>query len=196
MSSQYILIYSDKCSFCKQLLDLLSSSEFQHITNMIKKVKIEDKRFTIPSNIKMVPAVIIKENNQLNSWQGKDVLTWLNLKNNHVKGLIAQRQQEQQQKQPMMNAQNSQMPGEILSYDPFGMGSSWSDSFSNLNDNTPMSHRFNFIDGTNGSIGQNSGIPTPQDMKNEEKLKGDLGKALESYMAERDRGISVGIQRT
>ena len=35
-----------------------------------------------------------------------------------------------------------------------------------------MSHRFNFIDGTNGSIGQNSGIPTPKDMKNEEKLKG------------------------
>ena len=121
MATQYILLFSDKCTFCKNLLEKLN--KLPKLDSMIIKQNIHNKDVFIPSDIKTVPALIHKENDQYTTYQGKEVFNWIDSQASRLK--------------PVNN---------IVSYDPTTMGMSMSDSFSNLDDNTPMSHCFQFLD--------------------------------------------------
>lgn len=78
----------------------------------------------------------------------------------------------------------------IESYDPFVMNSGLSDTFSNLDDNKPMAHCYQFIDKNSGFSGATEGIP----MQKVDQPPQD-SSALDSLIQQRNAEVPRGIMR-
>jgi len=180
MSTQYILLYSDQCVHSQNLIKEMY--KYQHVYNNIVKQCIDDGKVKIPSNIKIVPALIIKHNGNFQTLQGKQVFEWL-------RNSTENKQQQHTQSNNLVNQHHG-----IESYDPITMNNSLSDSFSILNNFKPMSHCYQFINSQEGFSSANHDIVTPNE--NElTSIKSDTDKRLEQLMQRRNMEIPKGIQR-
>jgi len=178
MCDRHVLLYSEHCSHSERFIKELYKD--QNIYNMITRQCIDNCKFKIPSNIKMVPALIIKSNDGYQTYQGKEVFDWLvNLRN-----------QISQETNRNVSNEGPSMAGGIECYDPVTMNSSLSDSFSNLQDTAPMSHCYQFLNDNNGFTNSMGGgaITTPS--TNEmDGFKQDTNKRLEQFIAQRNMDI-------
>ena len=166
MATQYILLISDKCTFCINLLEKLK--KIPKLESIIVKQNIHNKDVYIPSDIKTVPALIHKQGDNYTTYQGKEVFNWIDSQISRLKPV-----------------------SEIVSYDPTTMGMSMSDSFSNLSDNNPMSHCFQFLD--NNSYNNKIDMTPPQSTSNDKKAVND--KKLEEFIRIRNQQIPSEVNR-
>lgn len=167
MTTQYILLFSNKCNFCNSVLEKIGKSP--KLDQLIIKQNIHNKEVFIPSDIKTVPALIEKQNDNYTTYQGKEVFNWVDSQISRLKPV-----------------------NEIVSYDPTTMGMSMSDSFSNLSDNNPMSHCFQFLD-NNDNYNTNVDMKPPESTSINKKSISD--KKLEEFIRMRDQQIPSGINR-
>jgi hypothetical protein len=117
MSNNYFLFHSNYCEHSKKLVVALRKTEYY---DKFVKICVDDRSYKIPSSITHVPAIIIPEYNEplFNS----DAVAWLDSKSSNESG-----------------------GDTIEAYYPTTM-SGFSDSYSNLTNETPMSHSFDFLD--------------------------------------------------
>ena len=179
MSTQYILLYSNQCVHSQNLIKEMY--KYQHVYNNIVKQCIDDGKVKIPSNIRIVPALIIKHNGSFQTLQGKQVFEWLR---NSTKN-----QQQPTQSKNLVNQHHG-----IESYDPITMNNSLSDSFSTLSHSKPMSHCYQFINNEEGFSSINQDIVTPNE-NDITSIKSETDKRLEQLMQRRNMEIPKGIQR-
>lgn len=166
MTTEYILLFSDKCTFCINLLEKLNKTP--KLESSIIKQNIHNKDVYIPSDIKTVPALIHKQGDNYTTYQGKEVFNWIDSQVSRLKPV-----------------------NEIVSYDPTTMGMSMSDSFSNLEDNNPMSHCFQFLD--NNSYNNKIDMTPPQSTSTDKKAIND--KELEEFIRMRNQQIPNEVNR-
>lgn len=166
MATEFILLLSDKCTFCNNLLEKLT--KIPKLDSSIIKKNIHNKDVYIPSDIKTVPALIHKQGDNYTTYQGKEVFNWIDSQISRLKPV-----------------------SEIVSYDPTTMGMSMSDSFSNLGDNNPMSHCFQFLD--NNSYNNKIDMTPPQATSNDKKAVND--KKLEEFIRIRNQQIPSEVNR-
>ena len=184
MCAQHVLLYSKNCRHSERLIKDLYKD--QNIYNMITRQCIDDCKFKIPSNIKVVPALIIKGNEGYQTYQGKEVFDWLM----HLRNSISQDTNR-------ANKVNNVVPsggmsgGGIECYDPVTMNSSLSDSFSSLEDTTPMSHCYQFLNESSGFTNSiQTGVPINTPSTSEiDSFKQDTNKRLEQFIAQRNMEI-------
>ena len=74
MNNTTILFYSKKCIHSQKLLKQLYKN--QELYNNIYKVSIEEPSVKIPKNVKSVPTLIIKNNNNFITYVGEEVFDW------------------------------------------------------------------------------------------------------------------------
>ena len=166
MATQYILLISDKCTFCINLLEKLK--KIPKLESIIVKQNIHNKDVYIPSDIKTVPALIHKQDDNYTTYQGKEVFNWIDSQISRLKPV-----------------------NEIVSYDPTTMGMTMSDSFSNLNDTNPMSHCFQFF--YKNSYNNKIDMTPPQSTTTDKKAIND--KQLEEFIRKRNLQIPNEVNR-
>ena len=172
MSAQYVLLYSKHCMHSEKFIKDLYKD--QNIYNLVKKQCIDNCSFKIPSTITVVPALIVKSNGRFDTFQGKEVFDWL------------EQMRDSFRTQQTYNEQN--VSDGISCYDPVTMNNSLSDSFSNLNDERPMSHCYQFLNQTEGFTGTNMNINTPS-TNTLDSFKDDSSKKLEALIANTNMDI-------
>tara|TARA_B110000977_G_C11087770_1_gene495428 strand:+ start:3983 stop:4486 length:504 start_codon:yes stop_codon:yes gene_type:complete len=166
MATEYILLFSDKCTFCNTLLGKLNKNP--KLDDSIIKQNIHNKDVFIPSDIKTVPALIHKEGDNYTTYQGKEVFNWIDSQISRLKPV-----------------------NDIVSYDPTTMGMTMSDSFSNLDDNSPMSHCYQFLNNT--SYNNKIDMSPPQATSSDKKPIND--KKLEEFIKMRNQQIPNELNR-
>lgn len=126
MSASILLFYSQKCPHCKQFVNEAQQSG---LTSLHKVCIDNTPRERIPSNVSSVPALVFAGSNEC--LQGEKAFQWLN-QQIHTKQQNAQRNQ---QFNPSSNPSQSGGAagtggGEPLAYHSTEMGSSFSDTYS------------------------------------------------------------------
>lgn len=182
MCAKYVLLYSKNCRHSERLIKDLYKD--QNIYNMITRQCIDNCNFKIPSNIKVVPALIIKGDGGFQTYQGKEVFDWLDNLRNSIKMETGGTPQQQP-------VSGGGMTGGIECYDPITMNNSMSDSFSSLDNTEPMSHCYQFVNDNNGftsSIQTGASINTPSTSEID-SFKQDTNKRLEQFIAQRNMDI-------
>tara|TARA_B100000780_G_scaffold150581_3_gene105194 strand:+ start:2782 stop:3357 length:576 start_codon:yes stop_codon:yes gene_type:complete len=190
MNEQYILLYSKQCIHSQNLIKSIYKD--QSLYKKLYKQCIDDPGVVIPSNITIVPALIIKSDNGYETLQGSEVFKWIeSKKNNTTSNNTTSNNKSFISTQPD-NASNSL----IESYDPITMNSgSLSDTFSTLDDSRPMSHCYQFIDKNSGytkSDVNNMVTPTESDLTS---MKSDTSNQLEQLIAQRNMDVTQKTQR-
>ena len=121
MQKQLILFYSDKCNFCNELIQIIYKN--QDLYQSIIKVDILEKNINIPPYIKSVPTMLLNIDNKKSILTGNNLFEWI----------------ESQNKQSSENNMIEDWDPKVMS------GSSYSDSFSYLDNNEATIKNFSFI---------------------------------------------------
>lgn len=183
MSEQYILLYSKQCIHSQNLIKNMYKD--QELYKRVYKQCIDDPGVVIPSNITVVPALIIKSEQKFNTLQGSEVFEWLELKKNKIVT----------NNKSFISTQAGLNQG-IESYDPITMNSSsMSDAFSTLDDSRPMSHCYQFIDKSSGYTKSNENNMVTPDKNDLTSIKSDTSNQLEQLIAQRNMEVSQQINR-
>lgn len=169
-SQKPILFYSEYCNHSKELIQSLYKTE---LYDKIIKVNIDENKYNLPPSIKMVPALLISNNNK--PFVGNEVFSWCN------------------DQLAILNKKNNEKK-EIKAYFASEMAG-YSDSYSYLqNDNTPMDHNFSFI----GKNNDNINTPTSNDIisDNSKNKKSAISNDYERLIEQRKIEVRQAPQRT
>jgi len=178
-----ILFYSNRCSHCKEFLRKLENTSFKDSFNYFC---VDNNYQGLPDNINSVPTILFKENN--NILIGNAIFEWLD------KTQSAQIQSQTQNKNE-----------EVLAWHSAEMGSSFSDNYSFLGNDTSskgnggnsIAHSFSFLNGSDSYFKEN-GMPKGMggnQNNSMKKEKDQLTQNMERMMNQRDREIPGPIQR-
>ena len=211
MNNTIILFYSKKCIYSQKFLSSLYKN--QELYNKIYKISIEDTNIKIPKQVKSVPTIIIKNNSSFVTYVGEEVFKWFrslsvnNFNNNYKaneQNMIQNTEQNPQQipqqipRQIPQQTQQQVAPQKIQNktdgiecYDPISMSGSFSDCFSNITNETPMGHCYEFLD-------SDSSITTPDMIKNKSKhtslKESQLNQAYENMINNRNNDQAIRKQ--
>lgn len=76
----YILFYSDKCKYSRQLLTILSNN--QQLNKLINKINVLNTNIKIPSVVTSVPTLIVKNPNMKPQlYVGEQIMQWIDIVN-------------------------------------------------------------------------------------------------------------------
>ena len=170
--NKYILFFSEKCKYCQQFLNQLKQTKFY---NLFVRISIHDSQIKLPPKLKTVPTIIVPTLQK--PLEGNEVFSWLQQqqpqRQQHTQQQQPQRQQytQQQPQRKSVSFTNSQpqRPKRQVSKRPdftkpiesqqleenepspflLEMNSSLSDSFSYIDNETPLSHNYSFIQDKN-----------------------------------------------
>lgn len=168
-----ILFYSNKCKHSKKALQIINDNNIN-----IKLVSIDDKNVKLPSFLKVVPTIIQQGLEQ--PLEGDFVFKWLDrFKSESSKQLeIPKQAKDNSSIQPFFS---NEMSG-------------YSDGYSYLNNETPMNHSFEFLNGSNipaNKIGTSNCTSDKTSNKEDE-----FNKQYEQLMEQRRGEIPDCIQRS
>ena len=126
MSATILLFYSNKCPHCRQFLD---KCDHLGIQSMHKVCVDNTPRGRIPAVVKSVPALVFSGTTQC--MQGDQAFKWLDQKIHQQQQQAQQRQQNHlAQSQPTNGDGNAQQTSEPLAWQSTEMGTSFSDTYS------------------------------------------------------------------
>ena len=173
--TKYVLFYSNRCNHCKNFITQLNKN---NIKSEFDFFSIDNNYKSIPPQIKSVPTILFKGNNNL--MVGKNVFNWLS-----------------EQNKPKIQ-ENTQQEGP-LAWHGAEMGCSYSDNYSFLDSDTSaegtggasIAHNFSFL--SDGTPQFNS--PEMQQNNNESNVKDQLTQNMEIMMAQRDKEVPGAVQR-
>jgi hypothetical protein len=195
-----VLFYSNQCDYCNTVLKQLQ--QYNIPDSELIRICVDNNK-NIPSYITKVPTVISKTHKQ--PIIDEAVFMWINTllsksnqRSNHQQHPIQQHSNQQQQPHPSQQQssqpppyqsnqphqqsqpqQPDQSPDSINPYSPIEMTSSYSDSFSYLdNSESNITHNFAFLDQVDNGSGNNA----QQEQSNKPEKEDEYTK----YMAERD----------
>jgi len=197
MNNTTILFYSKKCIHSQKFLKQLYKN--QELYNNIFKVSIEEPSVKIPRNVKSVPTLIIKNNNNFITYVGDEVFEWfrsVSVQNYNDKYENSSNNQVGNNQVPNNPHKNNsqQSGGGIQCYDPIAMSGGFSDSFSNITDASPMGHCYEFLHGDSSNKINTAKSNFGEDKSTKENvLNNDYERMLESR--NNDQYIRKQIQR-
>ena len=174
--TRYVLFYSNRCNHCKNFITQLNKTS---IKSEFDFFSIDNNYQNIPPQIKSVPTILFKENNNL--MVGKSVFNWLN----------------EQSKPKTQNQQSQDGP---LAWHGAEMGCSYSDNYSFLDSDTSaegtggasIAHNFAFLSDGNPQF---NSPEMQQNNSSESNVKDQLTQNMEIMMAQRDKDVSGPVQR-
>jgi hypothetical protein len=169
-NNNYFLFHSNYCEYSKKLVVALRKTEYY---DKFVKICVDDRSYKIPSSITHVPAIIIPEYDQplFNS----DAIAWLDSKK---------------------SKENND--DTIEPYYPTAM-SGFSDSYSDLTNETPMSHSFDFLDNEfkiNAPSESSNGGGDPRKSNGSNQKKDEFEMNFEKLKQQRDLEIQKERRRT
>ena len=182
--SNSVIFYSKKCKYSNKALKIISENNIP-----IKPICIDDKSVKLPSFLKVVPTII--EQGTDRPLEGDFVFKWL----------------ESRIKKPMNSSSSSTNPQLTSSnpqtdnsqIQPFFSNemSGYSDGYSYLNNESPMNHSYEFLNGI-PSNNQNNNQMTPQmnSNQNSSEKEDQFNKDYENYLKSRNLDIPMPIERS
>ena len=131
--SKSVLFYSNKCQHSKKAIDIINKNNIN-----IKLVSIDDKSIKLPSFLKVVPTIIEQGIEQ--PLEGDFVFKWLDRYNKQGSSQVSTKEK------PNQLQDNSKI-------EPFFSNemSGYSDGYSYLNNENPMDHSYQFLNGIESS---------------------------------------------
>jgi hypothetical protein len=174
--TKYVLFYSNRCNHCKTFITQLNKN---NIKSDFDFFCIDNNYKNIPPQIKSVPTILFKENNNL--MIGKSVFNWLD-----------------EQIKPVTNNQASQEGP--LAWHGAEMGCSYSDNYSFLDSDTSaegtggasIAHNFSFLSDGNPQF---NSPEMQQNNSSKQNVKDQLTQNMELMMAQRDKEVQGPVQR-
>jgi hypothetical protein len=172
--SKSILFYSNKCKHSKKAIDMINKNSIN-----IQLVSIDDKSIKVPSFLKVVPTIIEQGSEQ--PLEGDFVFKWLSRYTKHDSGQI-------KSKEPVQSADDSKIQ-------PFFSNemSGYSDGYSYLNNETPMDHSYQFL---NGIENTKKGNMVSESSSSSSAKEDEFNKEYESLMAQRRMEEPSPLKRT
>tara|TARA_B100001248_G_scaffold253914_1_gene231692 strand:- start:1749 stop:2261 length:513 start_codon:yes stop_codon:yes gene_type:complete len=168
--SKSILFYSNRCQHSKRALDIINKNNIN-----IKLVSIDDKSIKLPSFLKVVPTII--EQGIEKPLEGDFVFKWLDRYNKQNSSQVST------QDKPNQLQDNSKIQ-------PFFSNemSGYSDGYSYLNNENPMDHSYQFINGIEN---------TQKNMSSSESSskEDEFNKQYEMLMEQRRQEVPNPIDR-
>ena len=176
--SKSILFYSNKCQHSKKALDIINKNNIN-----IKLVSIDDKSIKLPSFLKVVPTIIEQGSEQ--PLEGDFVFKWLNRYN---KQDSSQLNSQVQKKEPNQLQDDSKIQ-------PFFSNemSGYSDGYSYLNNENPMDHSYQFL---NGVENNKQDIISSESSSNSSSKEDEFNKQYETLMEQRRQEIPDPVHRS
>ena len=167
-----VLFYSNNCDYCNTILKQLKQNNIQD--NDLIRICVDNNR-NIPKYINKVPTIISKTHKQPIIDEG--VYMWINtlIQNGSNMQQRSNMQQHANMQQPS-NMQQQQQPSDmqqsnesINPYSPIEMASTYSDSFSYLdNSNDTITHNFAYLNNSNNSNMSNQSNASQQQKPEQE----------------------------
>jgi hypothetical protein len=171
--SKSILFYSNKCKHSKKAIDIINKNRIN-----IQLVSIDDKRIKLPSFLKVVPTIIEQGSQQ--PLEGDFVFKWLNRYNKEAPVQVKSSEQGQ--------ATDDSKIKPFFSNEMSG----YSDGYSYLNNEVPMDHSYEFLNG----VESNKNINMAAESSSSSSAKEDeFNKEYESLMAQRRMEEPDAIKR-
>jgi len=143
--------------------------------NKFIKISVDDRKYKLPSFLKVVPTLVIPSQNGKMILTNNDVFKWLETKSSQYTNNTKNTNTN------ISNKTDEKHTGEIQPYFSSEMGG-YSDQYSYLENTNPMSHSFAFL-----GEGSNQ-INTPKD--EDFAKKDDLSQQFEKFKNMRDTDIS------
>lgn len=167
-NNNYYFFHSNYCEYSKELVVALRKTEYY---DKFVKICVDDRSYKIPSSITHVPAIIIPEYDE--PLFNADAIAWLTSKT---------------------SKKNSDET--IEAYYPTTM-SGFSDSYSNLTNETPMSHSFDFLDNEfKINAPSESGDSDPRKSGSSNRKSDEFEMNFEKLKQQRDLEIQKERRRT
>lgn len=163
--SKKTIYYSNKCQHSKELITIINKNGNR---NNYSYVCVDNS--PVPPFIKSVPTLLISENNNNKILVGEEIFTTINNDNS--------------------SSQNGLNPE---AWHGNEMGSSYSDMYSFIEDNSSISHSFSFLNGNPNHISHTQNGNNDINSNNEHKDK--LSQDMDSLMQQRERDMPNVIQR-
>lgn len=195
--SKSVLFYSNKCKHSLKAIELIKKNNIN-----INLVSIDNKNIKLPTFLKVVPTIIEEGSNS--PLEGEFVFKWLQRfikQDNHQANYQANYQSNPQanhQSNAQSNPQSKLQPISSQSNDsiqPFFSNemSGYSDGYSYLNNENPMNHSYEFLNGVETS-NQNkiSSIETSSSSAKED----EFNQQYEQLMEKRRSEVPDAIQRS
>lgn len=173
--SKSVLFYSNKCKHSRKALELIQKNKIN-----INLVSIDNPNINLPNFLKVVPTII--EEGQNSPLEGNFVFKWLDryIKQNQTKENIVK-------KTPDMPNNDSIQP--FFSNEMSG----YSDAYSYLNNETPMNHSYEFL---NGGQTQNVKDFSNSVNNNSNDKDDEFNKQYEQLMEQRRSEVPDAIKRS
>lgn len=176
--TNYILFYSNRCNHCRSFINQLNKTDLK---NQFSFFCIDNNYQNIPANIKSVPSILFKGNN--NVLVGKSIFNWL----------------DEQNKPKINNQPNNEGP---LAWHGAEMGGSMSDNYSFLDSDTSaegtggasIAHNFSFLSEGNPQFNSPE-IQQNNSDNSDPREKDQLTQNMEIMRAQRDNEVAGPVQR-
>lgn len=185
--SNSVIFYSKKCKYSSKALKIISENNIP-----IKSICIDDKSIELPSFLKVVPTII--EQGTDRPLEGDFVFKWLQSRiKKTINGSNTSTNSQITSSNPQLTSNNPQTDNSKIQ--PFFSNemSGYSDGYSYLNNESPMNHSYEFLNG----IPSNNNQMTPQMNSNENssEKENEFNKDYENYLKSRNLDIPMPLER-
>jgi len=177
--SRSIIFYSNKCSYCSQIMNLMQ--EFNILGNFVK-ICIDDRRIKIPKQITKVPTLIVPDCNT--PLVDQFVYNWVikYAPSNNNSSFNDNQNRVQDNNNQNQNSQNQDTQDkDILPFNKMEM-TGYSDKFAYLENDTPLDHSYSYL---NDNSKSDIKINTPSDDS------GNFGNNNNTNNSINNRGMSM-----
>jgi thioredoxin-like negative regulator of GroEL len=157
-NKMYILFYSNNCLNCKKLFEFLEKDN--PLNQLFTKVDVQQKNVKLPPYVKVIPSVLILENNKpLDFFKGNELFKWI--EEMHLKNINSQE--------------------EIQEWDPSSM-TGYSDGFSFLTEsNDDFVHNNKIMKKSFSLMNENIYINTPEADNNSSQQNQNQNQHQQKY---------------
>lgn len=183
--SKSVLFYSNKCKHSLKAIELIKQNNIN-----INLVSIDNKNVKLPTFLKVVPTIIEEGSNS--PLEGDFVFKWLQ---RFIKQDNPQSNQQSNTQSNQQSNQQSKAPPSNDSIQPFFSNemSGYSDGYSYLNNENPMNHSYEFLNGVETSNKNKiSSIETTSSSAKED----EFNQQYEQLMEKRRSEVPDCIQRS
>ena len=177
--SKSVLFYSNQCKHSLKALEIIKKNNIN-----IKLVSVNNKNITLPSFLKVVPTIIEQGSNQ--PLEGDFVFKWLNKYNKQESSNLNSQVQPKETNQLQDDAK----------IQPFFSNemSGYSDGYSYINNENPMDHSFQFINGIENK--EEKSFSSNNSTNSTSAKEDEFNKQYEVLMQQRREEIPDALQRS
>ena len=189
LSKNHVLFYSPQCKYCHEFIDVLNKTPYG---NKFVKINV-DHNNNLPKTVRSVPTIIIPTHKDVLC--GNSAFMWINSIYNQTKAqnTIGEQPIPQRSNNNQNNVPQQEESDDIMPFVASEMSGNFSDGFSFIDNQNPLSHQFSFLGADENGNNQmpSKGVESTGNSRVDARIE-SMDQDYERMLQARNNDLTVG----